>query len=58
MVNNSFNMSKANNHISPQIIENKETTTSYDVPNTCHVIVQAQNVAALDRILVSKSSTS
>ena len=41
MVNNSFNISKTNNHISPQIIENKETNTTYDVSNTCPVIVQA-----------------
>ena len=41
MVNNSNNINKANNHLSPQIIENKKTMT-YEVCNQDHVLGQAQ----------------
>ena len=37
----SNNINKTNNHLSPQIIENKKTTT-YDVCNQDHVLEQAQ----------------
>jgi hypothetical protein len=38
MVNNSTNINKTNNHLSPQAFEQKEKTTTYCAGNPCPAV--------------------
>jgi hypothetical protein len=43
LVNNSTNINKSNNHISPQLNEHKKTVI-YDVGNPCPGLGEAQSI--------------
>ena len=42
MINNSTNINKINNHLSPQLIKHKKKPTTYDVENPGHHLGRAQ----------------
>jgi hypothetical protein len=53
MVNNSTNMNRMNDHLSPKLAEHtKKKTTTYDVENPGPG--QAQNMAGLNRLIISQ----
>ena len=56
MVNISININKANNHLSPELTEQKNKKTTYDVRNPGPAWERHQNVAALNRLMGGQSS--
>jgi len=51
MVNNSTNINKTNNYLSPQFIEHlKKKTTTYDIGNPSPGLEQTQNVKPINEI--------
>ena len=52
MVNNSTNINKMNNHISPQLIKHKQKTMIYDIGNPGPGLRQAQKCSRVQLINV------